>query len=773
MKKGKNVEDISKEFNNELISTGHFDTFPKRNLNFDNQNCLNNDDKSKLNIYSNIFSQTNPKNLNLNSENSNLSFENITFFPNYHLELEEALKKSNNNVQELKEALKKSNSNIYELKEVIKQKINIIDNLKIEKTKLSEENDQLTQKLYKLENNLKNVNGLLQKINGVEEEIKESNILSKHLKKIQEENLRLNQINKKLSEENYKYITEIKNLKTDIKNHLYEKIKYLKQNNLRNEQKIINNKLNNIINDNKRQIKSLSKENNKLKDIQKDYQYLSNNYKKIFDDNTLYKEKMRKKENIEKNFEELKEKYDKEKFELICQINLWKNNFLSIAKYKLLNYNPNYDRNIINVMKINEKYINNAPETTKAFPEKILKYFKDLIEHEKDNIKDKNNNNNKEIEDNINKIINLNNKLIEEKKLRRKIFFKYLNLRGNVCIMCNIRSYIQDKKNEIKINKNSQIDTFTIIKNNIIIKNNKINIKKYEFDYIFTEKNTHQDIYEEIFPLIHSIFEGNNIIILSYELKRNEKSFKILGDNNNIGILGRSIQEIFYILNDTNEDKYSKFEISLNILYVINNEIYSLCEESTPKIHLNNENNDEKKKLININLISEIIQSYEQFNKLMKLSKQFLNNSKVININNSSSNFIYSFNIKLTEKNGKFIKSTLTFIDYGNERNLFNINEEVNKNEIRIENIKNITNNEENKLLNDNYLFKFLANANHQNLNQYKDWNKNIIVDYIKNYITNNKYKILLLLNISSDINDLNNTLKALSLSEEIKQKHK
>ena len=67
MKKGKNVEDISKEFNNELISTGHFDTFPKRNLNSDNQNFLNNDDKNKLNIYSNIFSQTNPKNLNLNS----------------------------------------------------------------------------------------------------------------------------------------------------------------------------------------------------------------------------------------------------------------------------------------------------------------------------------------------------------------------------------------------------------------------------------------------------------------------------------------------------------------------------------------------------------------------------------------------------------------------------------------------------------------------------------------------------------------------------------
>ena len=73
---------------------------------------------------------------------------------------------------------------------------------------------------------------------------------------------------------------------------MYERIKFIKINTLNKEQKILNNKLNDIINDDKIQIRSLSKENVKLKDAQKDYQYLSNNYKKICDDNTLYKEKI-------------------------------------------------------------------------------------------------------------------------------------------------------------------------------------------------------------------------------------------------------------------------------------------------------------------------------------------------------------------------------------------------------------------------------------------------------------------------------------------------
>ena len=449
---------------------------------------------------------------------------------------------------------------------------------------------------------------------------------------------------------------------------------------------------------------------------------------------------------------------------------------MSIAKYKLLNYNPNYDQNIVNVMKIDQNYINNSPKSFKLFPEKILNYFKELIDREANNmIVDKINSKKKEeIKDNIYKIDSLNNQLIEQKKLRRKIFFKYLNLRGNLSIMCNLRPFSNDDNNEIIANKNTQIDTFIINKNNVIIKNNKMNnnIKKYEFDYIFSEKDTHQDIYEEIFPLIHSIFKGNNIIVISYEEKRIDKKFKILGDNNNIGILGRAIQEIFYIINDSKKDKYNNFEISFNALCILNNELYNLLDESTPIIHLNEENNDIKKKLINLNLISEKIKSYEEYNKLMKLSKQLLNNSKNIDKNNSAINFIYSFNIELKEKEGKAIQSTLTFIDYGSEKNILMSENKLSKSkDNNAEDIKDINKNEEENIKNDNNLFSFLSNVNkvnNEDLIESKNWCKNILIDYLKNYVMNNNYKLLLLLNISSDINDLDDTLKTLSLTEGI-----
>ena len=769
MNKENNIYSISKEFNEQLQSTGHFGTFSAKNINNENQYFINIEENNNTNTirtkYDRNFSLTNPRNLNLNNlnihndiENSNLSIDNLKFLPKYFLDIEEALKKQNSNVQGLQETVKQKILEEKKLK-------SIIDKLKLENSKLLEINEELTNKINKYEDKIKNVNGLFQnEINSLEGKIKDVKILKNQLKKMQEDNYNLINLNKKLSDENYEYINEIKKLKTDIKNHLYEKMKFLKTNNINKEQKLLNNKLNNIINDNKIQIKSLSNENDKLKNIQKDYQTLTNNYKKVSDDNTLYKEKMRKKENIEKKYKELKEKYDKEKFELICQINIWKNNFLSIAKYKLLNYSPNYDQNVINVMKIDEKYIINAPNSIKIFAEKIVKYFKELIDQEKKY----NNKNNLELEDYNNKIYNLNNKLIEEKKIRRKIFFNYLDLRGNLGIMCNIRDFSQDEKEQIKIvDKNSQIDTFIINKNNLIVKNNKNNILKYEFDYIFSENNSYQDIYEELYPLIQTIFKGNNIIILSYEQKKNEKGFKFLRDNINNGIIGRCIQDIIYKLNYSNKDKYKSYELSINIFTILKNEIYNLLDESTPVINIK-ENEDEK--YINENIISANIKSFEECDKLFKLSEKYLKYSKNINEKNCSSHYIYSFKIKLVEKEGTIIESSLLFIDFENE--IYDIKmgtkdlENVNKENYEINNKKNDF--EEKIVAPDNYLFGFLSTLNKNNERDYKDWNKYILLKYLKNYINNKKFKMIFLLNINNDVNEIEQTLEILKLCDGI-----
>ena len=800
------IKTISKEFNNQLDSTGHFGTFSTNNIN--NINNANNyfiktfdNNRTIRTKYDKIFSETNPKNayknrnknnfsfnnININSDidNTNLSIENIKFLPNYFYDIEEALKKSNNNVRELKETVKEKINEEKKLKGIIEQ-------LKADKNNLNQKNQELINKINKYEENIKkyqNAKGILEtEINNLGEDIQDGmKILQKQIKIIQEENYKLISLNKSLTDENSKlkslnksltdensklknlnknilaenlnYINEIKKLKTDIKNHLYEKINILKINNINKEQKIINNKLNNIINDNKIKIKSLSKENDHLKSLQKNYQYLSDDYKRIYDDNMNYKEKMRKKENIEKNLVELKDKFDREKFEHICQINIWKKNFLKIAKYKLLNYSQCYDRNLTDVMKIEEKYINNCPTSIKKWADKIFDYFKELIDQER--VKEKENNkalNNNEIVDYKDKINSLKNSLNQEKKIRRKIFYKYLNLRNNISIMCRIRPFLQKENNEILIDKNSQIDTFIIDKNSLIVKGCKINnnLKKYEFDYIFPENSIQQDIYEEVFPLIHSLFKGNDVIIISFGQKKSGKSFTILGDNNNIGITGRALQEIFYILNDSNKDKYKNYSVSFNMFNILNDEIYNMLEESTPKMSIGENDNGEL--LIN-DLISVNIKTYEEFDKLIKLAKIFQQNSKNINNeNNNNCNYVYSFNINITEKDDNFYKSTLTLIDIGDEKE----NKEEEKNE------KDINNINDNKMLSSSHLQSFLKHLANNNIKEYKDWNQNILVHYLKKIIANNNYKLLLLLNISSDINELDDTLKTLQFGEKI-----
>ena len=853
------IRSMSQEFNKQLNSTGHFGTFTSKNL-YNNNHLFFPTDNNKFNLYSKyekIFSETNPKknreiffnnrsnfsfnNLKLNpDESSNLSIENIRLLPNYFLDIEEALKKSNNNVLELKETVKEKIKQEKKLKIIIEQLktdynklLKDNEKLKIENIKLSEANEELNiknnkyekiteelnekisnyeknnkelnekisnyeknnkelnekisnykknnkelnekisnyeknnkelnekikndekkikdlnEKINKYEKNIKkyqNANGILEnEINNLGEDIHDGvKILQKQLKKVQEENFDLITLNKKLSDENLKNINEIKQLKIKIKNHLHEKMNFLEMNNLNKKQKIVNNKLNNIINYNKTQLKSLSKENDKLRDIQKDYKYLSDNYKKICEDNSAYKEKMRKKDDVEKKLIELKERYDKEKFENICQINLWKKNFLTITKYRLLNYSPELGHNV-DIIKFEQKYIDNAPTSLKKLSEKILEYFKELIDHEYNN-KTKNNKDYKninEMKDYKEKISSLNDKLNEEKKLRRKIFYNYLNLRGNISVVCRLKPYSQDEK----INKNSQIDTFIIDNNTLIVKNKENNnLKKYEFDYIFPGEYTQHDIYKEVFPLIHSLFKGDNVIILSYGQKNSGKSYTILGENNDKGIIGRAMQEIFYILNDENKDKYSEYNISMNIININNNGIFNLLEETTPQL---NAKENSKGELLIEDLISINIKSFEECDKLFKLSKKF-HDYKNNGSENNILNYIYSFNIKLIEKEGNIIKSNLIFIDLGNK----NKDEEYKDINYDIDEHNN--------------LYNLLICLSHNKIDEYKDWNKSLLVHYLKKYINEKRYKLMLFLNVSQDTKELEQTFKTLKFGEGI-----
>lgn len=126
------------------------------------------------------------------------------------------------------------------------------------------------------------------------------------------------------------------------------------------------------------------------------------------------------------------------------------------------------------------------------------------------------------------------------------------------------------------------------------------------------------------------------MIILSYGQKNSGKSYTILGENNDKGIIGRAMQEIFYILNDENKDKYSEYNISMNIININNNGIFNLLEETTPQL---NAKENSKGELLIEDLISINIKSLKNATNCLNFPK----NSMIIKIMEVKITFLIIF----------------------------------------------------------------------------------------------------------------------------------
>ena len=97
-------------------------------------------------------------------------------------------------------------------------------------------------------------------------------------------------------------------------------------------------------------------------------------------------------------------------------------------------------------------------------------------------------------------------------------------------------------------NKKSNMETISINNDTILIQELNKTPKMFEYDYVFDEQSTQEDIYEEVSLLIQSMIHGNNICIMSYGQTCTGKTYTIQGNNNNKGIASRAVKEIFEII---------------------------------------------------------------------------------------------------------------------------------------------------------------------------------------------------------------------------------
>ena len=751
--------------------------------------------------------------------NNSVNYEDIKLLPTLFVDMQEALKKSNANVLELKETIKDKLDLEKNMKEKIKEleaeNKKIIEKLYQHKTKENEmkqkfdelkyENLNLNQNLEynssiqkKFENlilenkNMKRINTeLSKKIEGYEEEI---NFLTKskkdlelknkkfknaqgllqseicnieeyledvknfqlEIKKMQHEIKTIKDLNKKLEDEkknvlkeNYEYINNIKNMKIQLKNLLNEKMLLIKEEKeSKNKKNVLLNELNKKLTEEQTKNETLNKSIKELTEIKLKYKQIKEENNKLLNENEELKEELQSK-NIE-DINKLKEKYETEVFELKAMINIWKNNFLEISKFKLVNYDIKSHQEIESILNIDSNYIDNAPSELKDIAKKVLEYFKLLIEQENYKTIDL-----RQMKETLlseqEKVYILSHKLKNEKYLRRKIHNRYMYLRGNLRVMCRVRPFLPSEK----VNKKSQMETMVINNDSISIFQENKPEKNFEYDYIFDTKSSQKDVYEEVTLLIQSMVQGNNICIIAYGQTCTGKTYTIQGPNSkNPGIVPRAARELFLILNNFSKSNFfESIRLSLTIIEIYNEQIFNLLEESTPSLNMYE---DASGNLIIPDLNPISINSFEEANKLFKLAARFRHTSSTeYNDRSSRSHCIFSFQLKLTGKDGRIIRSTLHIIDLaGSER----ISKSQNKDEkIRKESICiNLSLHSLSTVLN-----SIALRANHI---PYRD---SKLTHFLKDSLNEN-YNILLILLVSPNVKDLGETISTLQFGERI-----
>ena len=740
--------------------------------------------------------------------NNSINYEDIKLLPTLFVDMQEALKKSNANVLELKETIKDKLDSEKNLKDKIKEieaenkkimeklyqhktkenemkqkfdelkyeNLNLnqnleynstiqkkFENLVLENKNLKRLNNELNKKIETYEEEInflnkskkdlelknkkfKNAQGLLQnEISNIEEYLEDVKNFQIEIKKMQHEISTIKDLNKKLEDdkkkalkENYNYINTIKDMKIELKNLLNEKMNLIKE-----EKDLKNN-----IQEQQKKNEILSNNIKEIDDIKIKYKEIMEENNKLITENEELKEELKSK-NLE-DIQSLKEKYETDVFELKSLINIWKNNFLQISKFKLINYDIKMHQEIENIIDIDENYIEKAPEEMKEISKKVLEYYKLLIEQESYKTIDLRN-----LKDSLlseqEKVHILTQKLKNEKYLRRKIHNRYMYLRGNLRVMCRVRPFLPSEK----INKKSQMETMIINNDSISICQENKQEKNFEYDYIFDTKSTQKDVYEEVTLLIQSMVQGNNICIIAYGQTCTGKTYTIQGPNSkNPGIVPRAARELFLILNNFSKSNYfESIRLSLTIIEIYNEQIYNLLEESTPNLTMYE---DASGNLIIPDLNPISINNFDEANKLFKLAARFRHTSSTeYNDRSSRSHCIFSFQLKLTGKDGRIIRSTLHIIDLaGSER----ISKSQSKDEkLRKESICiNLSLHSLSTVLN-----SIALKANHI---PYRD---SKLTHFLKDSLNEN-YNILLILLVSPNVKDISETISTLQFGERI-----
>ena len=279
----------------------------------------------------------------------------------------------------------------------------------------------------------------------------------------------------------------------------------------------------------------------------------------------------------------------------------------------------------------------------------------------------------------IDEIFNKNNMIIAvrvrplNKKEKKESSYKTIKIIDKNVLMISIPTeYFINEKGE-KNNKKKE-------KDNII---NVIKEKQatYKYDFVFDEDINQPQVYKYTSSnLIKSLIEGYNATIFAYGATGTGKTYTMLGSGANVGIMIRSIRDLFILINNNKDKKYIMKISYIEIYNEIIKDLLSNNKNNNTLIELRNSpkkgiflQGAEYKKVSNEN---------EAFNLIIQGNKNRAEKYTIFNENSSRSHAILQIYLEFEDQQifqkeiqfGKFILLDLA----GSEKSSFIYNKKGN-----------------------------------------------------------------------------------------------
>ncbi|XP_051239427.1 uncharacterized protein LOC127353880 [Dicentrarchus labrax] len=149
---------------------------------------------------------------------------------------------------------------------------------------------------------------------------------------------------------------------------------------------------------------------------------------------------------------------------------------------------------------------------------------------------------------------------------RKSLYNKLLELQGNIRVFCRCR------KTSTSGSCVEKTDDQEVV---VVQKGSR---KKFQFDKVYSQSSTQEEVFAGTLPVITSCVDGYNVCILAYGQTGSGKTYTMMGSKENPGVNIRSIRELLRICGEKEKVSYT---LKISMLEIYNDSLKDLLTKST------------------------------------------------------------------------------------------------------------------------------------------------------------------------------------------------